>query len=60
MPQNPLHLQAHQINLPFANHPIWKQLPEAKRQACRELITELLIHVIHSELNEDLNHESQD
>lgn len=60
MHQNPLHLPTHQINLPFANHSIWEQLPDAKRQACRELITELLIRVIHSEPNEEPNHESQD
>lgn len=60
MHKSPLDRQAHQINLPFANHPVWKQLPDVKRQACRDLITELLLHVIHHELSEDLNHDSQD
>ena len=60
MHQSPLDLQPHQINLPFANPPIWNQLPVVERQACRELITELLLHVIHHELSEDRNDDDQD
>ena len=52
--------QPHQITLPFANPRIWEQLPDCKRQACRDLVTELLLHVIHNELSEASHDPSQD
>ena len=59
MPQSPLCLQAQPTPLAIPNHPI-QPPPIHHPQPCHELLTELLIRVMHSELSEESSHERQD
>ena len=53
-------LPASQVPVPCTTPTIWPQLPPDRRQQCHELIAQLLIHVSHSALSEECNHEPQD
>ena len=59
MHQSPLCLRPSPIPLAVANDPSWPP-PLPQHHPCRELLTELLIRVIHSELSEESSHERQD
>jgi hypothetical protein len=60
MHKNPLHCPSHPIPLPRATTPLWPQLPLPQRRQCHDLITQLLISVIHSERSQETRHERQD
>jgi hypothetical protein len=60
MHKNPLRVQSSPTPLPLATDPLWPQLPIAHRRQCHDLITELLLHVIHSESSKEKNDERQD
>ena len=53
-------LPTSQAPVPCTIHTVWPQLPIDRRQQCHELIAQLLIHVSHSALSEECNHEPQD
>ena len=59
MPLNLHRLQPEQIMLPLSNQTIWQQLPLDTQQDCHALITQLLIHVIHSPSSQESDHEPQ-
>ena len=59
-----MHLNLHrpqpeQIMLPLSNQTVWQQLPLDTQQDCHDLITQLLIHVIHSPSSKESDHEPQ-
>lgn len=60
MPKNPLRHQPQQSPGPLVHHTVWLQLPAGQRRECHELITQLLIAVIHSEQHKEHPHERQD
>ena len=60
MHKNPLCLPVQQRPRPVTNAPVWEQLPIPHRCQCHELITQLLLSVIHSECSEEYSHERQD
>jgi hypothetical protein len=60
MPKSPLCLQSTLINLPYASDHLWQQLPLTQRRQCHDLITELLIRLIHSDASQENSHEPQD
>ena len=59
MYQSPLSRQAPSVPLAVAPDPPHPIAP-SQRHPCHELLTELLICVIHSELSQESNHERQD
>jgi hypothetical protein len=60
MHKNPRRSLSPQRPLPLANTPLWHQLPLLQRRQCHDLLTQLLITVIHSEPSEEKHHERQD
>lgn len=47
-----------QRHLAFDDQQLWQQLPVANRQACQELLAQLLIEVVQSERSKQ--HERED
>jgi hypothetical protein len=60
MPKSPLRLQVTPIPLAGASDPLWQQLPLPQRRQCHDLITELLIRLIYSDVRQENSHEHQD
>jgi hypothetical protein len=60
MHKNPRPYLSPQSPLPLANAPRWHQLPRLQRRQCHDLLTQLLITVIHSQPSEEKSHERQD
>jgi NifQ len=60
MPKSPLHLQATPITLACASDHLWQQLPLPQRRQCHDLLTELLIRLIYSDVTQENSHEQQD
>jgi hypothetical protein len=60
MHKNPRRSLAPQSTPPLANVPLWHQLPILHRRQCHDLLTQLLITVIHSEPSEEKSDERQD
>ena len=60
MPKNPLRLPATPSPLACASDHLWHQLPLPQRRQCHDLITELLMRFIYSDMSQEKSHEQQD
>jgi hypothetical protein len=60
MHKNPLHCPSPPPPRPCATPPLWPQLPLTQRRQCHDLITQLVLSVIHSERSKEKSHERQD
>ncbi len=60
MHKKPLRCPSHQSPLPCPQTPLWPHLPLPQRRQCHDLITQLLLRVIHSERSKEKSHERQD
>jgi hypothetical protein len=60
MPKSPLCLQATPITLACASEHLWQQLPLLQRRQCHDLLTELLIRLISSDVTQETSYEHQD
>jgi hypothetical protein len=48
-----------QAQLPLSKNTLWQQLPEPTRQRCRQLLIQLIQHVVRTTLPERSNDERQ-